>query len=1010
MTQATVNVVKNLNPNAQHFMTSDFTNGTVFLTGSAIPSDDPYGEHGADFHLRSTIYPTMDLVPPNFYPEVDPSVASYSLPDGSTASHPYQLTRPYHPTMPEDEQGQPQTMEITMEQRREAIRRQLNYYFSEENLLHDEFLQSKMNSEGYVPISIIAGFNLLKRLTDDLPLIIEILKELPSVEVDAEEKHVRSIQVKVNPSVGKRCIIILRDVPMDATETEISNLFNNENCPARAMAYERVLGSGKFECWYVTFSSEDEAQNAFLYLTRENVSIRGQKVLARMKARLRQNPSSVPSTSASTPVSPPITNGGATSPPPASVPSNTTTASSSSSSSSGQVPTTNAFPNANYSAPSSTPTGHTPSGPSSQQQQHQQQQQQQPTNATVPQYSTQSPYNPTHMHPNLYITTGNPNQTTLLGNIQAAQQGQTPQQNQAHYRATLHHPLATPTGYPTAPTNAQMHPPSLEQVQQLPHVRIPFPNYPTNISYDRTAWLPAGAHQQTVQNPPTAISFATATQPTNMPSYQPPPIYTTNPNLLHGNVIYMTPHGYQTSEPYSTMSYSGSNKGKPRMARDHQQMNKPRNSNRPLNNRNSRQEGPSMSNESLDYGAHSTPHSEGSSSPVPLTTRPQDSPVVVATTNIPLASNTVPHPVAPTSHSSTPNEHPIINDDSASNSVQSTAICSPTEPINDFNTYQPLEQRKVHHHHQHPNHPENETQQPMNNNNNNNKKRPSTGEQQQQQQPSSIPPLMPQENRSNSNSNRPSSSQQSARNSSRSNSSTPLSVSIPKVSTNTYYNQNNSTSSPQSPKNNVQVNDNNGPRSYADTLKIKQNAPTKSTISPPNESNDSRAQSPSTGIANLALSETNGSTPDLSTTHPVEPSANINDSTVNPRRNSSASTDHPNPHHQQHPQQQQQHQHQHQQQHYNPMRGRIHRGNHRRSAPTNFNRGTGRGGRRSMNHNVASNGSPGSPYQGRARANHNPRYFDRPRGAGTNYHNSNPTVHRFTGNTVQLEPQVHSNE
>lgn len=43
------------------------------------------------------------------------------------------------------------------------------------------------------------------------------------------------------------------------------------------------------------------------------------------------------------------------------------------------------------------------------------------------------------------------------------------------------------------------------------------------------------------------------------------------------------------------------------MARDHQQMNKPRNSNRPMNNRNSRQEGPSMSNESLDYGAHSTP-------------------------------------------------------------------------------------------------------------------------------------------------------------------------------------------------------------------------------------------------------------------------------------------------------------------------------------------------------------------------------------------------------------------
>ena len=95
--------MKNLNPNAQHFMTSDFTNGTVLLTGSAIPSgknetrrfrsvltfdsDDPYGEHGADFHLRSAIYPgrtkgkfivrspcvfrslAIDLGPPTYYPE-----------------------------------------------------------------------------------------------------------------------------------------------------------------------------------------------------------------------------------------------------------------------------------------------------------------------------------------------------------------------------------------------------------------------------------------------------------------------------------------------------------------------------------------------------------------------------------------------------------------------------------------------------------------------------------------------------------------------------------------------------------------------------------------------------------------------------------------------------------------------------------------------------------------------------------------------------------------------------
>jgi hypothetical protein len=48
MTQATVNfgssAVKNPNPNAQLFSSSDFNNGTV-LAGSTAPSDDSYVDY-----------------------------------------------------------------------------------------------------------------------------------------------------------------------------------------------------------------------------------------------------------------------------------------------------------------------------------------------------------------------------------------------------------------------------------------------------------------------------------------------------------------------------------------------------------------------------------------------------------------------------------------------------------------------------------------------------------------------------------------------------------------------------------------------------------------------------------------------------------------------------------------------------------------------------------------------------------------------------------------------------
>ncbi|CAF4084163.1 unnamed protein product, partial [Rotaria sp. Silwood2] len=184
-----------------------------------------------------------------------------------------------------DDQLQPSSTQL-----REKLRKQLEYYFSRENMIHDSYLQSQMDADNYVPISLIANFKLVKRLTHDLQLIIDVLKESPSVEVDIEEKRVRSSDNPVYVPTRKRCIIILRNVPLDATENEILELFLNKSCPVSAIGCERVLESNHSDCWYVTFNSEDDAQNAFLYLTRENISIRGQKILARMKACLWQKP------------------------------------------------------------------------------------------------------------------------------------------------------------------------------------------------------------------------------------------------------------------------------------------------------------------------------------------------------------------------------------------------------------------------------------------------------------------------------------------------------------------------------------------------------------------------------------------------------------------------------------------------------------------------------------------------------------------------------------------------
>lgn len=57
---------------------------------------------------------------------------------------------------------------------KEYIRKQVEYYFSEENLLRDFFLRRKMDCEGFLPVSLIAGFHRIQALTQDISLFIKV--------------------------------------------------------------------------------------------------------------------------------------------------------------------------------------------------------------------------------------------------------------------------------------------------------------------------------------------------------------------------------------------------------------------------------------------------------------------------------------------------------------------------------------------------------------------------------------------------------------------------------------------------------------------------------------------------------------------------------------------------------------------------------------------------------------------------------------------------------------------
>ncbi|KAK3912719.1 La-related protein 1 [Frankliniella fusca] len=65
----------------------------------------------------------------------------------------------------------------------EYVKKQIEYYFSEENLMKDFFLRRKMDSEGYLPVTLIASFHRLQALTTDLSMILAAVRSSDKLEL-----------------------------------------------------------------------------------------------------------------------------------------------------------------------------------------------------------------------------------------------------------------------------------------------------------------------------------------------------------------------------------------------------------------------------------------------------------------------------------------------------------------------------------------------------------------------------------------------------------------------------------------------------------------------------------------------------------------------------------------------------------------------------------------------------------------------------------------------------------
>ncbi|GMH24550.1 hypothetical protein Nepgr_026393 [Nepenthes gracilis] len=64
---------------------------------------------------------------------------------------------------------------------------QIDYYFSNENLIRDTYLRKNMDEQGWVPISLIAGFKKVMQLTDNIQLISDAVRSSTVVEIQGDK-------------------------------------------------------------------------------------------------------------------------------------------------------------------------------------------------------------------------------------------------------------------------------------------------------------------------------------------------------------------------------------------------------------------------------------------------------------------------------------------------------------------------------------------------------------------------------------------------------------------------------------------------------------------------------------------------------------------------------------------------------------------------------------------------------------------------------------------------------
>ncbi|KAG7035798.1 La-related protein 1A, partial [Cucurbita argyrosperma subsp. argyrosperma] len=231
------------------------------------PRDNISMQHGAG--PRPFMRPQFFSPAPGFM--VGPSFPGHGPMYYVPVPHPDAIGRPPHfiphPLNPRASMLPPEMLAL-----RANIVKQIEYYFSDENLKNDHYLISLMNDHGWVPISAIAEFKRVKKMSTDIPFILDSLHSSAIVEVQGDKVRRRDEWLKWIPVPADSKSTLNVDTPSNPVDESTNSLLDeNASDGSRTLASEDNIKSSRLQgCSLEQSSNRDNLEVADLDIVEEH--------------------------------------------------------------------------------------------------------------------------------------------------------------------------------------------------------------------------------------------------------------------------------------------------------------------------------------------------------------------------------------------------------------------------------------------------------------------------------------------------------------------------------------------------------------------------------------------------------------------------------------------------------------------------------------------------------------------------------------------------------------------